>query len=255
MVRPPLRMFDAGDHVVGRRGVHAPGELADALPQARRVGLGQQFAFHGVVARQLLEQRVDGIEHGHGRRHARDEDQLDVVAVPEIGRDPERQPHHHRALQHHLERAAARHEAPARDEARVAQPAIDEGEGAQHQRRRQQRRAQRERPPGGHVGPVELPVQRVGAADLVVELAVFGRRGVAGPRERVRVIEGRGLRALAGRQARVGGDARVHGLHELAVLRAQCVFGEDQRRGRNGEEPQQREREDAHEVGLNGAGL
>ena len=60
---------DAGDDLVGRRSVHAAGELADAVPQAGCIGLGDQFAFDLVARRQLLEQRVDRIEHGRRGRN------------------------------------------------------------------------------------------------------------------------------------------------------------------------------------------
>jgi hypothetical protein len=239
---------DAGHDVVWRRGLNAGGQFADAVPQAGRIGFGDQLAFDLAAEGQLLEQRVDRIEHSNGRCNAGDGNQLDVIALHEIRGEPERQPHQHRALQHDLDRARHRHEPPARHKAGIAKAAVGKGEGAQHQGGRQQRRAERQRPDGCTVGPMELPLHRIRTAHLVVKVLVFRRGGAARLGQRAAAIELGGECLVRCGEAGVGRDARFDRLQELGVLRAQRVFGENQCRRRNGEERHQGQQEHAKKV-------
>jgi hypothetical protein len=81
-----------------------------------------------------------------------------------------------------------------------------------------------------------------------------GRSGVAGLGERVAAVERGGLRLVVGGEAGIGVDALLDRLQEFGVLRAQRVFGEDQRRRRYGEERHEGQKKHTKQIGMDRSG-
>ena len=176
--------------------------------------------------------------HRHGQPH--DDDELGRILVKEERRDPERQPHRHRPLQHQRGGTGPGGQAPARDKAGVLQRAVGKGQRAQAQHGHQQHAT-------GYQGPerhcsrhVELPHVGIALAQGFAVVLRFGRRVIANGGRRIAAVVILARLLLGGRHALFSVDALADAGHKVRVLVALRVDGEPIGQRRDEKKRQQR---------------
>ena len=243
-------VVDAADDVRRRLRAEPAAQGVDAGPQRRRGGAGDHLALDGEGVVGLVEDRDDHIEGGEERGDADDRDQLDVVALGEDHRAPERQHHGDEALRQHLGGAGDAQDVPAGDEADVLQLARGKGQAGAGEHDDEREAAEAEARHRCAADPADvLVVAAHFHEEQRAHFRVCGGPVGAEPRRGCRPVVGE-LRGSVRRRVTAGGLLRH--LEELAVPRAVGVAREQVACDRDREQQQRRQDVGANEPGPGG---